>query len=120
MPIYKLVSNLNERLSHNGRFYNFGDVVMERIVVTEEEAAIMNRNQTGTILVLLDKDQKVQEQVQEVVPEREEVKPKKSLEQMNKEELKEVGKGLGLELEGTNKEMVLKIKEKQAELTKTE
>ena len=73
MPIYKLVSNLNERLSHNGKFYNFGDTVMERIVVTEEEAATMNKNQTGTILVLLDHDPKeVQEQVQEVVPEKKE------------------------------------------------
>jgi hypothetical protein len=69
MPIYKLVSNLNERLSHNGQFYAFGDTIMERVVLTEEEAKIMNRNQTGTILVLLDKDPKVQEQVQESVPE---------------------------------------------------
>jgi hypothetical protein len=74
MPIYKLVSNLNERLSHNGKFYAFGDTVIDRVVLTEEEAKIMNRNQTGTILVLLDKGPKVQENVQESEPEKVEVK----------------------------------------------
>jgi hypothetical protein len=48
---YKLLANMNQPYYHNGKVYNHGDVILERVVLTESEAAIMNLRETATKLV---------------------------------------------------------------------
>lgn len=103
MPIYKLICNQKEQLSHNGKFYREGEVILERVVVTEQEAKIMNERHTETKLVSIEEPK---------------TKFTRPVHMMNKTELQEVAKGLGFELEDvmSKKEMIDAVEKKKLEL----
>lgn len=46
-----MICNLDEPYNHNGKTYLKGDVIIERIVLTESETEIKNLRQTETKLV---------------------------------------------------------------------
>ena len=100
MPTYKLLNNLNERYAHNGLLYDPGAEIMGRIVLTEEEAATMNKWQKETLLVKT---------------EDEKIKATRPLAQMNKAELIEEGKKIELDLDEilTKEKMIEAIKTKR-------
>jgi len=84
MPAYKQVANLGQPLHENGFIYNDGDVIRERVVVTEKEAEIMNLRHPETKLILIDDPKLIL---------------KRPLNQMNLDELEEEGKKFGLEFD---------------------
>jgi hypothetical protein len=57
---YKLLSNLDEPLHLNGKIYQKGQTIIERVVVTESEAQIMNLRQTETLLVPIQDTEKME------------------------------------------------------------
>jgi hypothetical protein len=48
---YKLICNLDTPFHLNGKVYQKGEVIIERVVLTEAEAVIMNLRETSTLLV---------------------------------------------------------------------
>lgn len=103
MPVYKLVVKQTEPVHHNGKIYQNGDTKIERIVITEAEAKLVNERDNQVSAILIEE------------PKGETLRP---LNQMNKPELQKVGKEIDLDLDDslTRKQMVEAINARKEEL----
>jgi murein endopeptidase len=88
MPAYKLIVKQQEPLHHNGKIYQQGQTVMDRIVLNEQEAELINFRSEDVRVERLNPDPGVKK----VKVEDTEEPKKKTYAQMNAKEREEFKK----------------------------
>ena len=91
MPNYKLIVKQLSPLHHNGKIYQQGDTVIERIVLTNEEADIIFLRSEDVMVVPFD-TVKSEEKVEGIEGKKPEEVKKKTYAQMNAKEREEFKK----------------------------